>query len=208
VSEPPAPTRRGIIGALLLVIGLVCCIAYRVTSGSEHHAFSAGAQPPDSVHLTAGNSYQLSVRGGVKALESRGANLTAPVCEWSVGGSASQALTVSPESDQTKATNVVATFIAPYTGNLHIDCSGWGGVYVDDADDSAGDTAGWLLVLGVITLTIGVGLGLSGLRASMQRESARRSARYHDQVETFVDVARGGISDDEVARPYGPDVLP
>jgi hypothetical protein len=191
---------------LLLVVGLLCCALYRVVSGSEHHAYSAGAEAPQSVHLTAGTSYTLSVPGGVRTLLDRGVDVSAAQCQWSIGGSAAQALTVTAERADTKATNVVATFIAPFTGDLHIDCAGWGGVFVDNADNTSADVAGWFLLVGVIALTLGVGLGLSEWRLSAERRSAERTSREDDQVETLVGSHDTGFGDHEIGGTHLGDV--
>lgn len=164
--------RLGPAAVALLMVGVLLCAGYRVASGAEHHAYSSGGPPPGAVRLTAGTSYLLSVRGGMAALRARGADPTAARCDWSVDGSAAQALTVTPLGADTNATDAVASFVAPYTGELQLACDGWGAVYVDDADKTAFDTAGLLLVLATITLTIGAGLGLSALRSASRRTPA------------------------------------
>lgn len=154
---------------------------YRVLSQSEHHAYSASGTPPKTVHLTAGNQYILSVRGGAKALADRGVSSTTPNCTWSVDGAEPQALTVSAGGSSAKGTNAVATFIAPYTGDVHIECAGFGGIYVDDADNSPADTAGWYLFAGVLVLAVGGALGVSAARDAAVRSSTQRAERASDE---------------------------
>lgn len=158
---------------LLLVGGLILGALFRIVSGTEHHAFSMGSPSPEPVHLTADREYTLAIPGGVQAALERGVAQVpgtdggsarlALECNYARGGGSTQALSVSAESVDTKATNDVGTFVAPATGTLRIDCAGLGAMYVDDAD-GATDPAGWLLVGAIVALTIGAGLGLSVLR--------------------------------------------
>jgi hypothetical protein len=182
---PDAPYRKAACAVVLVAIGLFCCGMFRVLSQTEHHAYSTGGSAPQTVHLTAGSQYILSVRGGTKALLDRGVNVTSPNCTWSLGGAQPQALTVSPAGSSSKATNAVATFIAPYTGDLHIECTGFGGVYIDDADNASADTSGWYLFVGVLALTIGGALGVSAARDASLRAGARRR---HEESDVEVPV--------------------
>lgn len=196
---------------LLVVAGLALCGLYRVISGTEHHAYSSGTLPPPAVRLTEGTSYHLAVRGGVDALIKRGAVLTSPACEWSVGGSAAQALTITPYDANSKATDAVGTFTAPFTGDLHIACTGWGPVFVDDADNTPADVAGWMLFFGVLALIVGGGLAVGSLRAASASRSAGlgraadsgRTAGEDDEVQRDVDIAVGRVQDEEVVGPHG-----
>ncbi|HJQ41768.1 MAG TPA: hypothetical protein VJ831_01670 [Jatrophihabitantaceae bacterium] len=198
-----ADIRRASIGALLLIVGLLLCALYRIVGGTEHHAYSSGSLPPQTAHLTAGTEYLISVRGGVDAILKRGGVLTSPQCEWSTDDSPAQALSVTPYGANTKATNTVATFVAPITGDLHVSCVGWGSIFIDDADDSSSDVAGWLLVVGVGALLLGGGLAVSALRASSDERASAWAAGQNDKVERPVDAAVGGVDDDEVTGPYG-----
>jgi hypothetical protein len=206
----PMPRTRAVqagSAAVLIIAGLVFGAAFRILSGAEHHAYSTGALPPSSSHVTAGNTYELSVPGGVKALQKRGANVSAPACAWSVDGSASQALTATASGTSTKATDVVATFIAPYTGKIRVDCIGWGAMYIDDADDTSADTSGWFLVFAVAALTLGVGLGLAALRSATELPAGSGAAGDDDEVERFVHAVHVRSQDGEVGRDDGEDVL-
>jgi hypothetical protein len=167
---------RAAVGSALLMLGLVCWGLSRFASAAEHHAFSTGSAP-STFAVTNGNTYALSVRGGVPELSRHGQQVSGARCEWSTAQSAPQLLQVSADVDSSKPTNVVATFTAPTTGRIAITCAGWGPVFVDDADGSSADVAGWLLVVAVISLIVGVGLALSALRSwSLSRADSSASA--------------------------------
>ena len=193
--------RKAAIAVVLVAIGLFCCGMFRVLSQSEHTSFASGSAP-QTVHLTSGNQYILSVRGGTKALLNRGIDVTNPNCTWSVGGTEAQALTVSPAGGSTKGTDAVATFIAPFTGNLHIECTNFGEMFVDNADNTSPDNAGWFLFAGVVALLIGGGLGVSAARDASLARSAFRTSGEHDEIKGFVDIANGSLGDDEIHRPH------
>jgi hypothetical protein len=203
VASTSADVRRATIGGLLALLGLLLCVLYRVVDGTESHAYSSGTLPPPSVRLTAGNSYLISVRGGANAIVKNGGALNAPQCEWSSGGSPAQPLTVTAYEADTKATNAVGSFVAPVTGPVHVACTGWGAVFVDDADNAPGDVAGWLLLAGVVALTLGGGLAVSALATGSHRRASGSAASQQDQVERSVDVAVGGGADDEVVGAHG-----
>ena len=194
-----AAVATGLIIATVLLGAL-----YRILSANEHHAFAAAAVAPNTAHVTLDKTYTLATPGGVPALLARGVDVNTAQCEWSVGGSGSQALTVSAAGEFTKATNVVGTFVAPFTGDLRIDCLGWGPMFVEDADDTSGDNAGWLLLLATITLTLGVALGLAALRSA--GVDSVRSAREDDEVERFVHAVHVRSEEHEVARADDSDV--
>jgi hypothetical protein len=204
-STVRASTPKAAAATALIIAALLFGALYRIVSGTEHHAFSPGAVAPNTVHVTAGKNYLLAAPGGVKDLQGRGVDVATPQCEWSVGGGGSQALTVTAAGTGTKATNVVGTFIAPYTGNLHVDCLGWGPMFVDNADNASGDTAGWLLLLATLTLTVGVALALATLRAATA--ASRRVPREDDEIERLVHVVHSRAADDEVGGGDGDDVI-
>lgn len=205
--------RRALTAIALLVAGLVLAGLYRVLSGTEHTAFASGGVPPAADHVTEGKTYELSVPGGVRTLQRRGADVTSPECQWSAAGSGAQVLQAQASGSDTKAINVVATFVAPVTGDITVSCAGWGAMFIDDADSAPADVAGWLLILGVIALTVGVGLGVSALRSA--GESAGRAggesagtAGEDDEVERFVHVVHVRSQDPEVAGADPGDVAP
>lgn len=202
---PRASVARAAAATGLIVLALLLGALFRILSGTEHHAFASGAVAPDSTHVTIGETYTLSAPGGVKALQARGIDVTRAQCEWSVNGSASQALTVTAAGPGTKAVNVVGTFVAPYTGNLHVDCLGWGPMFLDDAKGTDPDYAGWLLLLATISLTLGVALGMASLRA-LGADSGW-AAREDDEIERLVHAVHVRSEDHEVPRRDGGDVV-
>jgi hypothetical protein len=210
-SKAASPiARRAVVATMLLLLGVGLAAAYRVVSGTQRQAFSVGAVPPTGSQVTEGKTYQLAVPGGVASLTKRGITITAPQCEWSVGGSGAQVLQVSPGGADTKAINVVATFVSPVTGNIHVDCAGWGAMYIDDADNAAADVAGWFLVLAVIALSVGAGIGVSAMRMAGDEaaSSARWSTREDDEIERLVHVVHVRSDDGEVLGPHRGDVTP
>ena len=152
------------VAIALVVVAIVCGLGYRLLSGSARHSYSSGAVPPASARVTVGHGYQLAVPGGVTALKHRGVSLDSLSCLWSSGSSVSQKLTITTAGSDTKATDVIATFLAPTSGPISVDCLGWGAVFVDDADDAAPDLAGALLLICVLALAVGAPLALSAWR--------------------------------------------
>jgi hypothetical protein len=173
--------RRGVLAVMLLLAAVLFGGLYRVADGMERHSYNAGAVPPQTVKLTSGHQYEISVPGGRKTLANRGVSTTAADCSLSQNGGVSTPLTVTPISADVRPTNALATFVSPVSGQVHLDCGPWGAVYVDDADDSGWDFAGLFLVLTAICLTCGLALGLSALYAA-------RSARDDDEIQRGVGV--------------------
>jgi hypothetical protein len=204
-SMPRASVARAAAATAMIIAALLLGALFRILSGTEHHTFAKGAVAPDSTHVTLGDTYTLSTPGGVQKLLDRGVDVNRPQCEWSVNGSASQALTVVAAGAGTKAVNVVGTFVAPYTGNIHVDCLGWGPMFLDDAPGSAPDYAGWLLLLATISLTLGVALGMASLRAV--GADSERAAREDDEIERLVHAVHIRSEDHEVPRRDGGDVV-
>ncbi len=196
--------RAGAAVGLVIAAVLLGALS-RILSGTEPHAYAKGVVAPNSARVTLGQAYTLSVPGGVKALQARGVDVSSGQCDWSVDGSASQALPVAAAGEFTKATNVVATFIAPYTGDLHVTCLGWGPMFLDDADSTPGDPAGWLLLLATVTLTVGIALAMAALHSS--GIDSERAAREDDDIERLVHDVHVRSADIEVTRPDGGDVV-
>jgi hypothetical protein len=184
---------RGIIAVVLLLAAVLFGGLYRVADGLEKHSYNSGAVPPDKVTLTQGRMYQISVPGGRKALAQRGISTSVAQCSVTQPSGVSQHLNVTLLSTDVRPTNAIATFVAPVSGSVHVDCGPWGAVYVDNADDSGWDYAGLFLLLTAICLTLAVALGLSALYA-----------RHGDQVERGIGVGRG---DHEVGHGDGRDSL-
>lgn len=207
-STPRSNAAKAVVAVALFLLGLVCAGLYRVIIGTEHHAYATSAVAPDTVHLTTGQTYQLSVPGGVHALQKRGADVSTARCSYRVGGGPLRELQVQASGPGTKATNTVGTFVAQETGDTHIDCFGWTPLFVDDSDDAATDVAGGLLVLGVILLTAGLGLGLSALRAAGgDADESAWAAREDDEIQRLVNVVHVRSRDQEVGGADGDDVL-
>ena len=204
------------VATALVLVGLASWGLWRVLSGNEDLPFAENATPPTTVHITSDHDYTLAVPGGVKAMLARGilsaganGNRTISLdCTWSLQSGGQQALTVSPESTSTKATNTVGRFTAPVTGNVRIACSRWGAMFVPDSDGRPTDTSGWALVIAIIALTVGAGLGMCELRLAWERGRASRTAGEDDEVERIVDVAGGSGQDREVGRHERGDVVP
>lgn len=168
-AVPSRARERSTVAAVVLILGgLLLLGLYRLIGGTEQHAYAPGATPPNGVHLTAGHVYRLAVPGGVKALNAHGLAQSTLRCTVAGQDGAFVPLTVAPESDDTRATNVVASFTAPISGAAHVDCTGWGAMFVDDADGAPADVAGWCLLASILALTIGVGLALSAARSRSQ----------------------------------------
>ena len=208
VTVPPRARRLGAAGAVLLLLGIVFAGLCRITSGGERHSYSASAVPRDSVHLTQGHTYLLSVPGGVAALQKHDLSPSGLRCEWSLAGSGTQTLSVELYGADSKATDAIGSFVAPATGQIHVDCIGWGTVFVDDADDASGDLSGLLLVLCVVTFTLGAAFGLSALRSRREtfvRNSAR-AASENDEIERLIHLVHVRSEDGEVGGGDGDDV--
>lgn len=179
-QEDPHPARgaRGATAtaaaAVLLLGGLLLLGLYRVVGGTEHHAYAPGASPPRSVELTTGHVYHLSVPGGVKALHEHGLAQGTLRCTLTAGDATPLPLALNAEPDGSRATNVIASFTAPFTAPARVDCAGWGSVFVDDAEDSAADIAGWFLLAAIVALTLGSGVGLSAVRARFAADFGTR----------------------------------
>jgi hypothetical protein len=182
------PARRGgpirvVVAVAALLIGLAALGIWRIAGGSQNLPFDDGAAPPQSVAVTKNVTYSLAVPGGIHAMTAHGVptrlttgqEVLALQCTWSstgVNGTSGLPLDVTAEPTSTKAEDTVGHFVAPITGRIHVDCAGWGAMFVPDSRDRAHDWAGLGLLVAVIALTIGAALGLSELRLAMQR--ARR----------------------------------
>ena len=103
-------------------------------------------------------------------------------CTWAQPSSVSgaQPLQVSAEATGTKAENTVGHFVAPVTGRIHVDCAGWGAMFVPDSTDRAFDWAGLALLVAVVALTVGGALGLGELRLATERRQTRTA---EDEIE-------------------------
>jgi hypothetical protein len=194
------------VAVVCLITGLVCLGLWRLVGGTETQPFAPGAAPPQYVRVTSGNTYHLAVPGGVPALLSAGLPLSGGAsgsspdleCAWNSAGFAAQPLRTTPESSDTKATDVIGSFVAPVTGRIHVDCQHWGPVFVPDADDASGDPAGWLLVTSTVLLLIGGAAALSSGWAYDSRRAA--GAPAEPDPEARVEVGELAVEDAQLER--------
>jgi hypothetical protein len=169
-----ATQRTAAAAIVLLALGVVFAVLYRVENGAEHHSYNAGARAANTVHVTLGQQYEISTPGGINTLLDHGVSIDKFTCSFAQAGTgATNELDVTPLGSSTRTVHAVATFIGPVTGQVHIACNGFvGGVYVDDADDAPADPAGRFLLLATIAFTFGAALGMSAL---YRRGSAGRA---------------------------------
>lgn len=132
-----------------------------VLTGTERHSYDGGAVAPDNVTVTQGHTYQISIPGGVETMSERNVNPAGLQCQWSSPTAGSQSLDITPEKAESKATNTIATFVSPVSGSIHVDCTSWGTVFVDDAENASPDFAGLFLVLGMFVFVLGLVLLVS-----------------------------------------------
>ncbi len=165
-AEPSRSTRGAKVmiwaGLLLVVAGSLVLIARYLTARYEHHSFVDGQPPSRYVDVQEGRTYRISVPGGVKYEQDLGQPPQALHCSAQQPNGPELTLDLTRESNDTKMINTIASFRSPVTGRLHVSCVGLPDVYLDD---TSGDPSGVLLVLGVVLLTVGVPLLLSGVRS-------------------------------------------
>jgi len=204
-------------GLVLTLLGLGLWVLYRVQAGTEAHSFTPDSVAPRTVQLTAGHQYHLSIPGGVHVEPSLGVEPSLLACTIAPTGGAAAPLSLSAEDSGSKATNQIASFVAPYSGRVHIACTGLPQVFVDDADDVGGDLSGLWLVLATISLAIGLPMTLSALRGSGRRprpasgpawSDSARAAGEDEEIEGLVDRARRRADDREVGDRDRGDVGP
>lgn len=183
VSVPRPTPRAALAGPVLVLFGLACWALYVQRSHSEPHAYSRGANPPAYVQLAAGETYQISIHGGVRREAQLGLDPVALQCTAARPGQAPGALRLaSVEQTGSKATDQIASFASTISGSVRIQCAGIGAVYVDDAENSPFDWSGVWLVLASLALLVGLPLTLSLLRDTTLR-SAEPAVDEYDQVE-------------------------
>jgi hypothetical protein len=203
-------------GMLLTLAGLAMWVLYRVQAGSEAHSFAPGALAPRTVHITQGRTYHLAIPGGVKAEVALDIDSSVLRCTIATRGRAADGLDVTAESTGSKATNQIASFLAPFTGDAHLACAGLPPVFVDDADDAKADVSGFWLVFATICLTIGVPMLLSVLRRGPRGSTVStprgagsvRTPGEDEEIQSLVQRARRRADDREVREFDGPDVGP
>lgn len=152
-------------GAVLLIaLAVVFAVLYRIENSREDHSYNSGGPPPVNVEITVGHQYEISTPGGMNRLIAQGGLPSALNCNYTpVDGTQTRQLSTTALATDTRTTHAVATFIAPVSGLVHIECRALTSTYIDDADNVSGDPAGLLLLLCTIALTFGAALGLSAL---------------------------------------------
>jgi hypothetical protein len=132
------------------------------------------------VQLTAGQDYTLSTPDGIAALaDRRGADKPALRCTATSRSGSAVRLKVTVGQVDRRILHIVGQFRAPFSGPAAISCAGIGRAFVDDADDAAFDTAGFLAVVTVMALFAGGALTLSGVYQWARQPSARPAATQH-----------------------------
>lgn len=214
MTRPRRTTARlAFAGALLVVVGLGCWALYWLRSGTEDHSYSRNPIPPTTVHITLDKTYGIAIPGGVQAEQDLGLDPGSVRCTVSAASGATNPLPVTAEGTDTKATNQIASFLAPFTGRAHVQCQGLPPVFVDNADDASADVSGIWLVLATIALTVGVPLVISALRSAGRPRAAAPvvvgsavAPGEDEEIEGFVERTRRGAADREVGDGDGGDV--
>lgn len=179
---PPRPIapRPLSVGAILVFAGLAMWALYVQQSRGESHAYSPDGKPANYVQLVAGHTYSIAIHGGVAREAELGLDPAALQCTAARSGEAPGSLEVDAYDANTKATNAIASFVSQVSGEVHVECTQVGAVYVDDAADAAFDWSGVWLVFASLALVVGLPLTLSALRGTTI--SAGPSSEY-DEVE-------------------------
>lgn len=168
---------------VLVVLGVWFWALYHFTVNGERHSYGADAGAPRTVRVSAGSTYHLAVHGGVRTLTRLGLAPELLGCTYTPSGrSQPRALHITPESQQTKALDQIASFVAPQYGRISVACAGVPAVFVDNADDSGSDRSGLFLLLASIALAMGIPLLLSVLRRHM-----RETGPLGGQVPDYAD---------------------
>lgn len=177
-----------IAGTLLVLLGLGSWALYVKESGNEPHSYARAGKPPQYVQVQAGKTYRIAIRGGVGAEAAAGLSPADLSCTAARPGQSPGALNLTDESADTKATNDVASFVSAITGKLHVECKGFGTVFVDNAEDAAYDWASFWLVVASLSLVVGTALVLSALRTA--GGSSRRPEDEPANASAVADVER------------------
>lgn len=166
MSAPPPRTadRRLVVALALTVVGLLLWIGSQLVATGGEHSWDRDATAPSTYEFVAGETYGISIHGGVDALQRRGVVLSTLSCTFTPVGGGARQLALTLESDGTRALNQLASFIAPAGGRAAVQCVGAGAVFVDDAADAGFDYPGLMLLLGIGLLVVGVPLLLSAVR--------------------------------------------
>jgi hypothetical protein len=157
-------TGRAAVAVALIALAVVFAVLYRIENSREDHSYNSGSPPPVNVKITLGQQYEVSTPGGMSRLIAQGGLPSALNCNYTpVDGTQTRQLNTTALPTDTRTTHSVATFIAPVSGVVRIECRALGATYIDDADNVGSDPAGLFLLLCTIALTLGAALGLSVL---------------------------------------------
>lgn len=201
--------RAVVVGVAVMFASILLFGISGVLAGTERHAYLGGALAPNEVTVKQGGTYQISVHGGVGALVKRNITPSKLQCEWSSQGSGRQLLDLTAENRDSKATNTIATFVSPISGPIHVDCIGWGTVFVDDAQDASTDFGGLFLLLGMIAFGAGLLiLAYPKLTFAARRDRSEWSTSEDEEIERLVHVVHVRSEDGEVTGPDGSDLTP
>ena len=175
IASRPALPKALVAGIAVVLLGVVSWGLYAIAAGRENTPYHPNAAPPSSVRLVGGHTYWLAVPGGVRSVRDIGlvpSKLSCSTSENGENGAAAAPLAVvavvAAGSDDTKFVDRIGSFAAPGSGRFHVECSGLGTVYVENAADAGFDWSGLWLVLASAALVVGLPLVLSGLRRRAQ----------------------------------------
>ncbi len=163
-----AQSRKAAIAAILLILGIGFGAVARLAASAEQTSYFGRSSAPQFAQVTEGRTYLLSVHGGVNALTDQGLNAASLACSYlTPSNNTLQSLKLTAEAADTKATNAVASFLAPLTGAIRVQCPSYAGaVYLDGADNAPFDLAGLYLLLCIGSLFGAVVFGVSAARTA------------------------------------------
>jgi hypothetical protein len=165
VSAPRSSTNQRLLaGTVLVLLGLAAWALFALQNARERHSYAHGLVPPAYVELHAGKTYSLAIPGGVHGEENLGLDPAKLSCTAARPGQEPAGLSVTPEHSDTKAIQQIGSFTPGFSGSAHVECTGIGVVFVDDADNASFDWSGLWLIVASAALVVGLPLTLSGLR--------------------------------------------
>lgn len=193
----------------LVVVCILGLAGWWGFSGTQHHSYDSQSSTDDVLRLSKGQTYIVSVPGGISVLQQRGITLSSQ-CELLVGSTLTQ-ISITAYTADSRTVNAVGTFVAPASGSAQLRCTGLSSVWVDDSDNSAFDFSGLCLLIAIFTgaLALVIRLQLGWLAYSGSATDQQLSDGTHragDQVETGVQVVCRPVTDEEVTGGDGGDI--
>jgi hypothetical protein len=161
--------RALVAGPLIALAGLVCWALYVRAANTEQHSYAHGGNPPAYVRLEPGTTYGIAISGGVHREIGLGFAPGTLQCTAARAGQAPGPLEVTAETTDTKATDRIGSFVSAISGDVRVQCTGIGPVFIDNAAGASYDWSGVWIVLASVLLAIGLPLTLSGLRRTTRR---------------------------------------